>query len=95
MAFFEMTDQTGAIRPCYGEIGRWVEQVGIQGLNDRLKEAETIFRRIGITFAVYGEGGDPERLIECVSLRCLSSRGDHPGRHRPRRACLSEPRLPA
>jgi uncharacterized circularly permuted ATP-grasp superfamily protein len=63
MAFFEMTDQTGAIRPCYGEIGRWVEQVGIQGLNDRLKEAETIFRRIGITFAVYGEGGDPERLI--------------------------------
>ena len=26
-------------------------------------EAEALFRRIGITFAVYGEGGDPERLI--------------------------------
>ena len=26
-------------------------------------KAEAIFRRIGITFAVYGEGGDPERLI--------------------------------
>ncbi|KAK0348239.1 hypothetical protein LTR94_038018, partial [Friedmanniomyces endolithicus] len=28
-----------------------------------MDEAEAIFRRIGITFAVYGEGGDPERLI--------------------------------
>ena len=27
------------------------------------REAELIFRRIGITFAVYTEGGDPERLI--------------------------------
>jgi uncharacterized circularly permuted ATP-grasp superfamily protein len=26
-------------------------------------EAEQLFRRIGITFAVYGEGGDPDRLI--------------------------------
>ncbi|RZV98545.1 MAG: circularly permuted type 2 ATP-grasp protein, partial [Rhodobacteraceae bacterium] len=26
-------------------------------------EAEAMFRRIGITFAVYGEGGDPDRLI--------------------------------
>ena len=26
-------------------------------------EAEALFRRIGITFAVYGEGGDPDRLI--------------------------------
>jgi uncharacterized circularly permuted ATP-grasp superfamily protein len=63
MAFFEMTDQDGAVRPCYAEVKRWVDEVGIQGLEVRLKEAETIFRRIGITFAVYGEGGDPERLI--------------------------------
>ena len=27
------------------------------------REAEVLFRRIGITFAVYTEGGDPERLI--------------------------------
>ena len=63
MTFFEMTDQNGAVRPCYAEVQRWVDEVGIEGLNARLKEAETIFRRIGITFAVYGEGGDPERLI--------------------------------
>lgn len=63
MAFFEMTDQEGAVRSCYAEVQRWIDEVGIQGLEARLKEAETIFRRIGITFAVYGEGGDPERLI--------------------------------
>ncbi|MFW2851982.1 circularly permuted type 2 ATP-grasp protein [Sphingomonas sp. TX0543] len=63
MAFFEMTDQNAAVRPCYAEVQRWIDEVGIERLNARLKEAETIFRRIGITFAVYGEGGDPERLI--------------------------------
>ncbi len=63
MAFFEMTDQSAVVRPCYAEVQRWIDEVGIERLNARLKEAETIFRRIGITFAVYGEGGDPERLI--------------------------------
>jgi uncharacterized circularly permuted ATP-grasp superfamily protein len=63
MGFFEMIDRSGAVRPCYEEVRRWIDEVGIEGLTVRLKEVETIFRRIGITFAVYGEGGDPERLI--------------------------------
>lgn len=63
MAFFEMRDASGSVRPCYREIDRWIEGSGVTALRTRLKEAETIFRRIGITFAVYGEGGDPERLI--------------------------------
>lgn len=63
MPFFEMLDRQGAVRECYAEVQNWVEQTGIAGLNRRLEEAEAIFRRIGITFAVYGEGGDPERLI--------------------------------
>lgn len=63
MPFHEMLDRQGAVRDCYAEVQNWVEQTGIAGLNRRLEEAEAIFRRIGITFAVYGEGGDPERLI--------------------------------
>lgn len=63
MPFYEMLDRQGAVRDCYAEVQNWVEQTGIAGLNRRLEEAEAIFRRIGITFAVYGEGGDPERLI--------------------------------
>lgn len=63
MAFYEMLDRNGGVRACYAPVQHWVEQTGIGGLNRRLEEAEAIFRRIGITFAVYGEGGDPERLI--------------------------------
>lgn len=63
MPFYEMLDKDGSVRSCYAEVERWVAETGIAGLNRRLEEAEAIFRRIGITFAVYGEGGDPERLI--------------------------------
>lgn len=58
-----MLEPNGSIRQCYADVQSWVERTGIEGLNLRLEEAEAIFRRIGITFAVYGEGGDPERLI--------------------------------
>ena len=74
MAFFEMHDPVGAVRSCYAEVQRWIEETGIDGLHLRLDEAETIFRRIGITFAVYGEGGDPERLIPFDLLPRVFSR---------------------
>jgi uncharacterized circularly permuted ATP-grasp superfamily protein len=63
MPFYEMHDEVGRVRDCYADVQDWIERTGIAGLNLRLNEAEAIFRRIGITFAVYGEGGDPERLI--------------------------------
>jgi uncharacterized circularly permuted ATP-grasp superfamily protein len=63
LAFYEMLEPAGDVRACYAEVQSWVDRTGIAGLNRRLEEAEAIFRRIGITFAVYGEGGDPERLI--------------------------------
>ncbi|QDL93703.1 circularly permuted type 2 ATP-grasp protein [Paroceanicella profunda] len=58
-----MASDTGATRPPYEQIVRWIEESGFETLRKRSEEAEAIFRRIGITFAVYGEGGDPERLI--------------------------------
>ncbi len=74
MSFFEMHDQEGAIRSCYADVKRWIDETGIAGLHRRLEEAEAIFRRIGITFAVYGEGGDPERLIPFDLLPRVFSR---------------------
>ena len=74
MSFFEMLDPAGGVRPCYAEVKRWIDETGIEGLRNRLDEAETIFRRIGITFAVYGEGGDPERLIPFDMLPRVFSR---------------------
>ncbi len=61
--FNEMYDETGNVRSAYVDVSRWLDETGGELLGQRCKEAEALFRRIGITFAVYGEGGDPERLI--------------------------------
>ncbi|WP_424927874.1 circularly permuted type 2 ATP-grasp protein [Amaricoccus tamworthensis] len=52
-----------AIRPAYEKLDQWVKNTPPEVLLQKKKEAEALFRRIGITFAVYGEGGDTERLI--------------------------------
>ena len=62
-AFDEMKDHDGAVRPSYGELSRWLAEVPPDVLDYRRREAELIFRRIGITFAVYGEADAQERLI--------------------------------
>ena len=53
----------GQVRPEYEQIQAWLEDYGTDELKIASSEAESLFRKIGITFAVYGEGGDPERLI--------------------------------
>lgn len=53
----------GEVRAPYHLVAKWLDDIGLDLLSVRAEEAEAIFRRIGITFAVYGEGGDPERLI--------------------------------
>jgi len=42
---------------------RWLGEVPADVLDYRRREAELLFRRIGITFAVYGEADAQERLI--------------------------------
>jgi uncharacterized circularly permuted ATP-grasp superfamily protein len=63
VAFDEMTGVDGTLRPAYRELGRWLGQVPPDVLEFRRREAEVLFRRIGITFAVYGEAEGQERLI--------------------------------
>ena len=53
----------GGIRPEYQEIATWVEKTGLDALLERRPEAEDLFRKVGITFAVYHEGSSEERLI--------------------------------
>jgi uncharacterized circularly permuted ATP-grasp superfamily protein len=60
--FDEMLEPDG-IRAPYREVHDWLEQVAAGELELRRREAELLFRRIGITFAVESQGGDPERLI--------------------------------
>jgi uncharacterized circularly permuted ATP-grasp superfamily protein len=63
LAFDEMRGADGASRPPYAELARWLGEVPPDVLDYRRREAELLFRRIGITFAVYGEADAQERLI--------------------------------
>ena len=63
VAFDEMTNADGSIRSAYATLARWLNDVPPDVLDYRRKEAEFIFRRIGITFAVYGDSDAQERLI--------------------------------
>ena len=63
-AFDEMKGHDGeTVRPAYAELSKWLKEVPPDVLDYRRREAELIFRRIGITFAVYGEADATERLI--------------------------------
>ncbi|MDO5613929.1 MAG: circularly permuted type 2 ATP-grasp protein [Paracoccus sp. (in: a-proteobacteria)] len=51
------------VRAPYAMLNDWVDTMPADLRQMKQAEAEALFRRIGITFAVYGEGGDPDRLI--------------------------------
>jgi uncharacterized circularly permuted ATP-grasp superfamily protein len=53
----------GQCRAAYALVREWLERTPVDLLHRKELEAEALFRKIGITFAVYTEGGDPERLI--------------------------------
>ena len=65
--FDEMHDSTQSVRPHYFGYQQWLAEQNAAAMQARREEAEMIFRRVGITFAVYGakdeEGAGTERLI--------------------------------
>ncbi|MBN9585708.1 MAG: hypothetical protein BGN84_00745 [Afipia sp. 62-7] len=63
VAFDEMNGAGGDLRSAYQELSLWLKETPPDSLEYRRQEAELLFRRIGITFAVYGEAESTERLI--------------------------------
>ena len=69
--FDEMHAAGAAVRGHYGTYASWLQRQPESAMQARRAEAEMIFRRVGITFAVYGakdedasgENGGTERLI--------------------------------
>jgi len=61
--FDEMQSDGGTVRAPYASYAQWLEQEDPAVLKTRSAEAETLFRRLGITFNVYGEADAEERLI--------------------------------
>jgi uncharacterized circularly permuted ATP-grasp superfamily protein len=60
---FDELGEDGMARVAYAAVADWLAHTSPAELAAKRAEAELLFRRVGITFAVYGEGGDPERLI--------------------------------
>ena len=61
--FDEMLGTDGNVREVYTKLNAWFAQASPEVLSSRFTEAEAFFRRIGITFAVYGDAQGTERLI--------------------------------
>lgn len=65
--FDEMHASPGEVRAHYEGYARWLSEQPPEVMADRREEAEVIFRRVGITFAVYGDKDEDasgmERLI--------------------------------
>ena len=64
-AFDEMygTAMSEAPRAAYAALDKWIKAAPPEFFDARRRQAELFFRRIGITFAVYGEAESHERLI--------------------------------
>lgn len=62
-AFDEMNGLGGEVRPPYRAFAEWLGVQHMETLRQKAAEAEVLFQRSGITFAVYGDGAAAERLI--------------------------------
>ena len=62
-AFDEMNGLGEEIREPYASLAAWLGTLCIDDLKRKRTEAELLFRRTGITFAVYGDEESAERLI--------------------------------
>ena len=58
-----MLDADGAVRPAYAQVASGWRASRSSSLKRKQQEAETLFRRLGITFSVYGSENALERLI--------------------------------
>ncbi len=63
VAFDEMHPEGAGLRKPYAAYERWLSTQDPKRLADKMRDAERVFRKTGITFNVYGEEEAAERLI--------------------------------
>jgi uncharacterized circularly permuted ATP-grasp superfamily protein len=59
----EMHRADGGVRDHYRAFASWLAKTPHEHVARKRAEADTLFHRVGITFAVYGEEAGTERLI--------------------------------
>ena len=75
-AFDEMHGDGSATRDPYTRVAQWLAETPDDYLQTRRAQAELFFRRIGITFAVYGDAEADERLIPFDIVPRIMSRAE-------------------
>jgi len=58
-----MYDADGSVRAHYAPYAEWLEDKKVEFLLQKQREADTLYTRLGITFAVYGDETGVERAI--------------------------------
>ena len=61
--FDEMYQDGARVRPHYRTLAEWLGEQVPESIAAKRDEADLLFRRVGITFAVYGDDSGTERLI--------------------------------
>jgi len=74
--FFDEMGAGAAPRDVYARLARWLQDTPPEILASRRAQAELLFRRIGITFAVYGDKDAAERLIPFDIIPRLFARSE-------------------
>ena len=59
----EMRTATGGVRAHFKAIAAWLGKTPAKQVGEKRREADLLFHRVGITFAVYGDKEGAERLI--------------------------------
>ena len=72
----EMRSQDGGVRPPYRIYDEWLQAMPPEQIAQKRTEAELLFHRVGITFAVYGEDSGTERLIPFDIIPRVLSAGE-------------------
>ncbi|MGO1251100.1 circularly permuted type 2 ATP-grasp protein [Psychrobacter sp.] len=61
--FDELRTNTGQYRPIAKTVGNWLDNINMDALNHLNEQAENIFYRKGVTFTVYSDAQNIERMI--------------------------------
>jgi uncharacterized circularly permuted ATP-grasp superfamily protein len=59
----EMRGDGGEVRTHYRTVSEWLADTPAERVAEKRREADLLFHRVGITFAVYGDDAGAERLI--------------------------------
>jgi len=72
----EMRSADGEVREHFRAVADWLAETPAKRVAEKRREADLLFHRVGITFAVYGDNAGAERLIPFDTIPRVIPRGE-------------------